>query len=55
MRPALHHHPKIYLDSPGLPPGLPPVLSPAGGKEEQELQMYRVSDHDHDLNHWSLN
>ena len=24
------------------------------GEEEQELRMYRVSDHDHDLNHWSL-
>ena len=25
------------------------------GEEEQELKMYRVSDHDHDLNHPSLN
>ena len=42
-------------DSPGLPPGLPPAPRLMVGEEEQELKMYRVSHHDHDLHHWSLN
>ena len=33
----------------------PQLLHLLVGKEEQELKMYRVSDHDHDLNHRSLN
>ena len=40
-------------DSPGLPPGSPQLLHLLVGKEGQELKMYRVSDHDHDLNHRS--
>ena len=36
-------------DSPGLPPGFPQLLHLLVGEEEQELKMYRVSDHDHDL------
>ena len=33
----------------------PQLLHLLVGKEEQELKMYRVGDHDHDLNDWSLN
>ena len=42
-------------DSPGLPLELRPLLQLLVGKKEQELKMYHASDHDHDLNHQSLN
>ena len=43
---------QIHLDYHQVCPQLLHLLV---GKEEQELKMYRVNDHDHDLNHRSLN
>ena len=42
-------------DPPGLPPGWLPLLQLLVGEKEQELKMYRVSDHVRDLHHRSLN